>query len=383
MLILVDADKYQGHQYTWMGFDEVTNWPSPFPINKLRACLRSADIPPSCLRFLLSGNPGGPGHNWVKAKYIDPARPFEIITEYDAELDQSVSRIFIPSLYKDNPALSANDPGYLSRLKDAGPEWLVKAWIEGDWNIVAGGMFDDVLDMRTPHEHRGLSWGTGNICDPFVIPSSWRVDRSFDWGSTAPFHGGWYAESDGTAARAKNGCEIHVPRGTVFLIHEWYGCSGEPNVGLKMLARDVATGILAIEETLMRSDNILGNHYLVRPGPADSSIYNAENGVCIGDDMAAKKVKWTAADKRPGSRKSGWEAMRRAISNGAMPVMEEPGFIAFSTCRDFWRTIPVAPRSKKDFDDLDTATEDHVADSVRYRLMNVVREVKIKKLKGL
>ena len=81
-----DADDYQGHQYTWMGFDEVTNWASPVPINKLRACLRSAVVPPEGLRFLMTGNPGGVGHNWVKARFIDPMRPWEIMREYDEDV---------------------------------------------------------------------------------------------------------------------------------------------------------------------------------------------------------------------------------------------------------------------------------------------------------
>ena len=88
-----DADDYQGHQYTWMGFDEVTNWATPNAINKLRACIRSAVVPPHGLRLLLTGNPGGAGHNWVKARYIDPARPYEIIRDWDEDLQQHKRRL--------------------------------------------------------------------------------------------------------------------------------------------------------------------------------------------------------------------------------------------------------------------------------------------------
>lgn len=375
-----DADDYQGHQYTWIAFDEVTNWATPNAINKLRACLRSAVVPPERLRFILTGNPGGAGHNWVKARYIDAGRPYEVIREHDPDIGGYRKRVFIPSLFKDNPALAENDPMYLSRLKDSGPDWLVKAWIEGDWNIVAGGMFDDVLDMRTPHEHGGQVWGYGSKCAPFRIPRSWRVDRSFDWGSSAPFHVGWYAESDGTTAFAANGCPIIVPRGTVFHIAEWYGWNGQPNVGLKMLAKDVALGILEREKFL--KENLLSGQ-IIKPGPADTAIWNAENGVCIGDDMQAVGCKWTPADKRPGSRKNGWEAMRRVFKAAGHAVIEEPAFIAFDTCTNFWRTIPVASRDERDMDDLDTNTEDHVADSVRYRVQNILREVRVQRLQGL
>ena len=36
-----DAEEYQGHNYTRVYVEEVTNFPSPSPINKLRATLRS------------------------------------------------------------------------------------------------------------------------------------------------------------------------------------------------------------------------------------------------------------------------------------------------------------------------------------------------------
>lgn len=376
-----DADDYQGHQYTWMAFDEVTNWATATAINKVKACLRSANIPPDGLRLLFTGNPGGVGHNWVKARYIDPARPYEIIKEYDEDIDDYKTRVFIPSLLKDNPALAENDPKYVSRLKDAGPPWLVKAWIEGDWSIIAGGMFDDVLDTKTPHGVGDKVWGFGSTCPPFKIPSSWRVDRAFDWGSSAPFSVGWYAESDGTDAVAANGCRISVPRGTVFRIAEYYGWDGKtPNAGLKMLATEVADEIkereVAIKRTLLSGQEI-------KAGPADTSIWNAENGVCIHDDMKKRKVKWTKADKRPGSRINGWEKCRKMLKAAGHAVIEEPAFICFDTCRQWWRTVPVAPRDEKNTDDLDTATEDHIADEWRYRLQQVVRAVRVEQLSGI
>lgn len=375
-----DADDYQGHQYTWIGFDEVTNWASDVAINKLRACLRSATIPPEGLRLLFTGNPGGAGHNWVKARYVDAGRPYEIIREYDEDLQGYKNRVFIPSLLSDNPALAENDPMYLSRLKDAGPEWLVRAWILGDWSIIAGGMFDDVLDTKTPHGVGEKIWGYGSKCAPFRIPATWRVDRAFDWGSSAPFSVAWYAQSDGTRAISQDGCPIEVPRGTVFRIAEWYGWSGKPNVGLKMLSEDVAKEILEREIAIRRT--LLSNN-VIKAGPADTSIYNAEDGVSIGDNMAKHGVKWTRADKRPGSRTNGWETCRRFLKAASKGAIEEPAFICFDTCLQWWRTIPVAPRDEKDMDDLDTDTEDHIADEWRYRLQNCVREIKVKRLKGM
>jgi hypothetical protein len=68
-----DAELYQGHSYTRLYVEEIRTFPNPAPIFKLMATLRSsAGVP---VRFRATGNPGGPGHQWVKAHYVDPA-PF-------------------------------------------------------------------------------------------------------------------------------------------------------------------------------------------------------------------------------------------------------------------------------------------------------------------
>lgn len=136
-----DAANYQGQAYTWMAFDELGNWPSPRPIDKLWGCLRSAHGVP-CVRRA-TGNPGGPGHAWVKKRYIDHG-PYVVHTEYpDPERAEiHISSVFIPSTLDDNLLLQKNDPGYESRLRKAGGESLFRAWRYGDWDVLAGQYFD-------------------------------------------------------------------------------------------------------------------------------------------------------------------------------------------------------------------------------------------------
>lgn len=122
-----DATKYQGHSYTWMAFDEAGNWPTPKAIDMLRACLRSAKGVK--VRLVLTGNPGGKGHDWIRERYILPAQPRVPFQGPDGAM-----RVFIPSRLEDNRLLMDKDPGYVARLKASGPSWLVRAWLEGDWN---------------------------------------------------------------------------------------------------------------------------------------------------------------------------------------------------------------------------------------------------------
>jgi hypothetical protein len=220
-----DAEEYQGHSYTRVYVEEVTNFPSSGPIDKLRATLRSGAGVPVGMR--LTGNPGGAGHNWVKKRYIDPApQGYKIMTEstpieyIDPDTGEhikqivSLSRVFIPSKIKDNALLMRNDPTYILRLRQAGSAALVKAWLEGDWNIIDGAFFDN--------------WDSDVICRPTDIlddiPKHALRFRSFDWGSAKPFSVGWWAVADGTWGG--------LPKGALLRYREWYGASG-PNKGLE------------------------------------------------------------------------------------------------------------------------------------------------------
>lgn len=129
-----DAARYQGHSYTDVYVDEAGNFPDPSPIDKLRATLRNPHGIPNT--FNLSANPGGPGHEWLKKRYFDPApRGFTpIIDEVTGE-----PRIYIPSRLQDNKILMETDPNYQKRIMMSGPSWLVQAWLNGDWNATPEG----------------------------------------------------------------------------------------------------------------------------------------------------------------------------------------------------------------------------------------------------
>lgn len=349
-----DASHYQGHAYTWMGFEELGNWPNSIPIDALKGTLRSAHGVPC--RWVATANPGGVGHNWIKARFIEPAPPMTCFQDPVTK----VWRTFIPSKLSDNPLLAVNDPGYADRLRGVGAEWLVEAWLTGNWDIVAGGMFDDLWRQDR------------HVIEPFIIPAGWRVDRAFDWGSSKPFSVGWWAESDGT--KAPNG--ILYKKGSLFRIAEWYGWNGKkPNEGLKMLAVDIARGIRE-RETHMKLN--------VQTGPADPAIFATENGNNIANDMAMPpgSIRWEEADAGPGSRKTGWERIRKMLKASTVTPQEDPGLYVFNTCRQFIRTVPSLPRDTKKIDDVDTNAEDHIGDESRYRIMHVRRTVKEQKLVG-
>jgi hypothetical protein len=330
-----DAEEYQGHSYSRLYIEEATNFPSPAPINKLRATVRSAAGIPCGMR--LTGNPGGPGHNWVKRRYIDPApQGYKILKdEFDHAAFGKVimERIFIPSQLQDNRLLMENDPTYVARLQQSGSESLVKAWLEGNWDIVDGAFFTEWSEDK--HVLPANEWLAR-------IPRDALRFRSFDWGFARPFSVGWWAISDGAWG---------LPRGALLRYREWYG-SVAPNEGLRMDAPLVAEGIREQE----RGERI-------RYGVADPSIFIRDGGPSIAELMAIKGIQWRRADNK---RVPGWQQFRYRL-NGELGL---PMLYVLDTCADFIRTIPALQHDERDVEDLDTDGEDHAADEARYGLMS-------------
>lgn len=332
-----DASNYQGHSYTRIYIEEVGDFPSPAPIQKLKATLRSATGVPCGIR--LTGNPGGPGHGWVKHRYIDPApEGYKVIKESeelmidDKLVTITIDRVFIPSKLSDNKLVMRHDPSYVLRLKQSGSEALVKAWLDGDWDIVDGAYFSDWDSSKHILEHSWL----------YEIPKRATRFRSFDWGSAKPFSTGWWVLSDGTWG---------LPKDAIMRYREWYGAS-EPNVGLRMVATEVAKGI-----KLREAKEVI--NYAV----ADPAIFIQNGGPSIAQDMSKFRCNWFKADNK---RLPGWEQLRIRLKG----VNGVPMIYFLEDCVDTIRTLPILQHDKTNAEDLDTDQEDHAADDVRYACMS-------------
>ncbi len=340
-----DADSYQGHAYTRVYVEELTQFRAAAPVDKLKATLRSAAGAPC--GFRATCNPGGAGHNWVKARYID-AGPHTLVTEtFVNPFDGSriaLTRLFIPARLDDNPALLARDPSYVARLRLSGSEMLVRAWLEGDWNIVEGAFFD--------------RWSSRNIVRPFAVPAFWTRIRAYDWGFAAPFSVGWWAVASDPVPATSEGGPLVIPRGAMVRYREWYGCNGRPNEGLRLESEAIAAGILSREAGETIADAV-----------ADPSIFAQHTGPSVAMRMREAGVWFRPADNtRVGKAGalSGWDQMRARIAGDG----ETPMLFVFSTCRDFIRTVPVLQHDPMRAEDLDTKAEDHIADETRYACLS-------------
>ena len=336
-----DAEAYQGHSYTRVYIEEIGNFPSEKPILKLMATLRSgAGVPTG---FRATGNPGGPGHQWVRARYIDPA-PMGYRVVKDAV--SGLERVYIPSRVSDNRYLGDD---YVAKLKAAGSKELVRAWLDGDWSVIEGAFFD-CWEMEK------------HVVRPFTIPSDWLRFRACDWGSAKPFSVGWWAVAgDDFSRTGADGEEMGgiIPRGALVRYREWYG-SSSPNVGLKLTAEEVAQGILSKEQP---GENI-------RYSVLDPAAFAVDGGPSIAERMMKVGVSFRRADNKRVAQMGalgGWDQMRQRLKGDADG---RPMIYTFSTCVDSIRTIPALQHDPDKPEDLDTDGEDHAGDEWRYACMS-------------
>lgn len=340
-----DWMEYQGHSYGWIGYDELTTWPTPTNYLRMKARLRSADPNVKYRRIRCTANPGGPGHSWVKNYFgIDRyPRGGELLDPTDGS---GMSRMFIASRVQDNKILLASDPGYINRLRSLGSPELVRAWLEGDWSVVQGAYFPEFDTSK-------------HVIAPFEIPLAWTRLRCADWGSAAPFAVYWIAISDGQPVSDGR----IFPKGAMIVYREWYGAKS-PNVGLKMTAEDVGKGIYERDQGEKIDDSVI-----------DPAAW-AQNG---GPSIAERMARATAQDDygapqeavifRRGDNKRlpGWDMVRERLKGDPDTG---PMVYFFPTCPDIIRTLPALQHDPNKPEDLDSSGEDHAADSFRYGCMS-------------
>ena len=368
-----DRFKYQGAEIHVLLIDELTHFTEViyrFLRTRVRAVgLKLGAAKYSIPRILCGSNPGNVGHQWVKKAFVD-AGPFAVRRMEDEE--GGMLRQFIPAKLDDNPSMTEDDPTYRARLKGAGSASLVKALEDGDWNVIEGAFFD--------------GWRTEkHVIAPFDIPPHWARIRGFDWGFAKPFAVQWWAVASepvalnsavypnirGGDTEAEN---FILPRGGLVLYREWYGSNGQPDVGLRMEAEDIARGIVA-RETIGHDEKGRPVLEKIAMAVADTQIFAQDGaaygyrGPTIGERMnkvlgAAGSTPWLAADK---SRRQGWDQMRGRLAGD---LDGNPMMVVFDTATDFIRTVPALQHDPLAPEDLDTDSEDHGADCCRYVMMS-------------
>jgi hypothetical protein len=344
--------EYHGHEYPWIGWEELTQWPNDKAYRLMFSCCRPPRAGVPC-RVRSTTNPYGPGHNWVKRRFNLPHSRGKVV-----RLPGEMPRVAIHGNLSENFIVLHDVPHYPMQVREAAANPAqAEAWLAGSWDVTSGGMIDDIFDNRI------------HILPKIpvrAIPHGWTITRAYDHGQSSPFAAGWFLESNGEPINI-SGRLIGNIRGDIILWYEWYGTTGQDNTGVRLPARKIGAGIKDREDDL-------GIHRRVIAGPADTEIFNKatdRDGRCPADDMEDEGVVWERADKSAGSRKRGWEMLRTALSN-AVPnpdgTREHAGFFVCENCTWWIELCKPMPRDEKDQDEVPATYEDHMADMTRYRL---------------
>jgi hypothetical protein len=347
-----DFQKYQGKSFTHIAVDEAGQWASPNLVDRLRSSLRAPESVP--VRFVVLGNPGGVGHHWVARRYALQA-PW---TPYTDQTDSEF--VTIPSTYRDNPYIDGERYRKNLLASCATDPELGRAWLDGDWTIVRGAYFSNVIDeprvMIEPWTSLpgddGPPIGTPGYRTRVGVADKWRLFLAHDFGVSAPSVTFAVAESPGAEHEGR-----FYPRGSVVLFDE---CAlvhpDDDNAGLGLTVPDQATRI-----------KDMARRWGITPqGSADDAIFNktgSQSG-SIADEFRRAGVAWARA--RKGSRVAGWQKMRRLLADAGKPDM--PGLYVSRNCRYWWHTVPSLPRDPRNPEDVDSSAPDHAADSCRYAL---------------
>jgi hypothetical protein len=172
-----DVYQYQGGEYLFIGVDELTHFTLrqwQFLTSRNR-CAAKGSYP----NMAGATNPGNIGHTWVKALWVErqPAPGMERADEYNA-----ADYDFIPARYSDNPIFAA-DESYKATL-NALPGHLKRAFLDGDWDVIAGQYFDRFDLRRHVGRAEEIEW------KPW-----WPRWISIDWGFEHPAATYWHAQA--------------------------------------------------------------------------------------------------------------------------------------------------------------------------------------------
>lgn len=352
-----DFQKYQGKSFSHIAVDEAGQYASPILVDRLRSSLRApAGVP---VRFILLANPGGAGHSWLVRRhalknpwtpYTDEATGFDYVT--------------IASTYRDNEFIDRDKYAKNLMASCATDPELGKAWLDGDWSILRGAYFSNVIDQQRnmvepwayipgkerseiPSNTPGYRGTAGEIRD------RWSLFLSHDFGVAAPSVTYLCAKSPG--AEGPDG--YFYPRGSIILVDEETTTHPDDlNAGLGLTVPDQADRIKA-----------MCYRWNVHPaGFADDAIFNrtgSQEG-SIADEFRRAGVHFSKA--RKGSRLAGWQKMRRLLADAGQP--DVPGLYVSRNCSIWWQTVPCLPRDPRNPEDVDSTAADHAADACRYAL---------------
>lgn len=338
-----DWGNYLSKQYTHIGFDELTQFneeqyhqvsarlrsgdPVLRPLLKIRACSN-----PFCKREKSANYTVNDPH-WVRKRFVDPEPNGRVILRRVLKRRDGTkferTMMYLPATLYDNPDKDFVQ-NYEEQLIDK-PAHIRQAMLYGDWYVTVGSHYAD-------------DWNKDiHVCDPFKIPSHWRISRSMDWGFKSWGVILWWALD---------------PDGTLYCIREF---------SFRLMdAAKVAARVKEIEKELGLWHG--GRSRIT--GPADTQLWEerGDTGISKAQEFARAGVMWKPANKRSRARNSQLLIKRLKAHSGGMTI---PGIVFFRSCVDCIRTIPGIQTDANDPEAPLEGGDDHWHDAVVYECAEI------------
>lgn len=321
--------KNQGRNYTGLFADEVGNYPAQafaFMV-RLRSNLRvPAGKKP---QIVWTCNPHGRSHSYLFKQYISRAPASTLFFD-----EHGTETMWLTSTFRDNPAINHEDYERQLRASCGNDERLANAWLDGNWSVLAGNMFDNF----DPNIH---------IIDHNRIPSG--IDWRYRWG------GDFGTASPSTAILLG----LH-PNGDVVALDECDTCfdpsnlsvgDGTPPDGLAQLIKDMlkrSTG----RDTI---DGVMDD----ARGLQSETVIQLLRGAGLNVSKPYKK-----------DRIGGWTLIRQLLEGAR--TREGPGLYFSTKCPHLIETLPEAPRGVLRPEDVCPRWNfDHHLDGLSYGLKEI------------
>lgn len=367
-----DIRKYDGVEYNYAAFDELTHF-TEFQYLYLvgSRCRSSTSELPSIVRN--STNPGGVGHAWVRRRFVEPC-----IEGGKIILDRvtGVKRFYLQAKATDNPYLMKNDPGYISRMEML-PESERRAKAYGDWFTFSGQVFDNFRIEPLSDEPSNAK----HVIEPFDVPDFWPKVNFTDWGFTANTASLWGAIS---------------PQGRVYVYREyvvketpvavWATDIGEFN------RRDKNIKVVGIDTNAWDQrgeEKTVAEQFAEFAGlnKIGLGLQAASKGRISGKILIQEYLRWKQKPKQTSPepynpayadyllRTRGLDAYNQYVASFS-PEPDEtnlPKLQIFSTCTNLIKTLPLCIYDETNKEDVAEFEGDDVYDCLRYLLKGIVR----------
>jgi hypothetical protein len=331
-----DVEHYQGHNYPWIAFDELGNYATDYCFDFMMMCNRSAAVPQEWVRMRATGNPGGPGHVWLKTRFIEGKEPYTVYKEpVGKTMDGDplyLSTCFIPATVDDNQHLMRTNPNYKAYLM-AQPERIRKAMLEGNWDIKSGGEFFDAFDSSI------------HVIKPTLLKGDWYRYYGLDWGYKSPY---------ALVKLAVN------PDGMVIVYGELYGQGAEDGKEKRNKGTSESTDVVASK--VLADMSVEGVSEVV----ADYNMWEQKFGP-LGpiDAFIERGISMNKANKK---RDLGWNCIHELLSD--KDEFGTPYLRVFSSCKYLIRELEHLQADRLKPEEPADGQPDHAVDALRYALMS-------------